>query len=325
MAVDEATAAAATGFWVGQVTAAATSTTTAAADQAAALWANFAAWYEIAEVSQRAAQAALLSLTAQGQVAGAYAEYVAQVTAVLRDLRRVEVPRLPQIQVRGGVDLIRVHSRPAEVFRETYAFTENDQLALERAMARQMELIEADILLAARAAQDEAMTELKVDRYRRVLRPELSASGSCGLCIAASDRIYTVGDLLPIHERCKCITLPISGNLDPGRRLNEDDLQALYDAAGGSTRRGDLARVRYQVNEHGEFGPVLTVKGQKFTGPNDLRKPPPVEVARRQLAALEPVLASLERRAAAGENVSGPLGYQRKLIAKLRRVVADAA
>jgi hypothetical protein len=40
---------------------------------------------------------------------------------------------------------------------------------------------------------------------------------------------------------------------------------------GPSTSGDDLKKIRVTVNEHGEYGPVLTYTGQKFTGPDDIQ------------------------------------------------------
>ena len=107
-----------------------------------------------------------------------------------------------------------------------------------------------------------------------ILRPELAKTGSCGLCIAASDRVYNKASLMPMHGGCNCDVLPIigaaGGTGDPGNSLNNLDLAAVYAEAGNSSDSWDLKRARFEVNEHGELGPVLTVEGHTFTGPDDL-------------------------------------------------------
>jgi hypothetical protein len=75
---------------------------------------------------------------------------------------------------------------------------------------------------------------------------------------------------MPIHERCHCGVLPIVGGKDPGRNLNEDEFKHIYGEA-GSTAREDLAKVRVEVHEHGELGPVLRKKGDNFRGPSDVK------------------------------------------------------
>jgi hypothetical protein len=74
---------------------------------------------------------------------------------------------------------------------------------------------------------------------------------------------------MPIHDRCRCETLPIIGEQDPGQSLNGDELRALYDAA-GSTKGSDLKRVRVKVREHGEIGPVLTDASHNWRGPTQV-------------------------------------------------------
>lgn len=86
-------------------------------------------------------------------------------------------------------------------------------------------------------------------RYRRVVHPELSKGGACGLCIVASTQIYTRPDLKPIHDRCHCDVLPIVGEVDPGHALNGLDLGSLYEAAGDSTHGWNLKKVRVKAGE----------------------------------------------------------------------------
>ena len=61
--------------------------------------------------------------------------------------------------------------------------------------------------------------------------------------------------------------MPVTFTSDPGSTLSNDDLPALYEVAGG-TSAAKLKRVT--VEQHGELGPVLTVKGQRFRGPADV-------------------------------------------------------
>lgn len=49
-----------------------------------------------------------------------------------------------------------------------------------------------------------SLIEAGETRYKRVVHPNESESGSCALCLIASTRVYYVEDLLPIHERCHC-------------------------------------------------------------------------------------------------------------------------
>lgn len=128
-------------------------------------------------------------------------------------------------------------------------------------------LVRTDLGLARRAQWRKSITaNPNANGYRRVIHPEMSKTGTCGLCIAAADRWYSRENLLPLHARCKCSVLPITTALDPGRTLNDADLAEVY-ASADSTKAADLKRVRYKEREHGELGPVLTDARNHWRGP----------------------------------------------------------
>jgi hypothetical protein len=107
--------------------------------------------------------------------------------------------------------------------------------------------------------------------YARVL----SGSENCGLCYVASTQRYNVKDLLPIHPGCDCGEMPIYGNRDPGQVIDEANLEATHEAVakrfGASARNArDIDYRLITIEQHGEIGPLLTVKGHKFTGPSDI-------------------------------------------------------
>lgn len=313
-AAEHAAAARDAGHWVDLAGVAATTLTDQAKAAAGADWRTFTAWYTAAQVTELAAATAVLSSEAQSQIAALMSEYVGQVTAIARQAVRIEIPKVSTPAVRNGVDLSVVHSRPAETYRDTFAMTLDEDLALERAIERSIRLIEDDLMLAARDAELESMEELGVERYRRVLRPELSESGPCGLCVVASDQIYKIGDLLPLHGRCKCRTMAIIDDVDPGRSVNRQDLKRIY-AAAGSTKAADLKRTRVQVREHGELGPVLVVRGQKFTGPEDLGEEPDRTKVEKQLKTLQDNLAALMAMPRE-PRIDEAIAYQRRRIAR---------
>lgn len=293
----------------------------AAETAATAIWASTSDWYDPAVVAALAAQAARVSVAGQQAVLGATQEFVTSTVALVNGVRRPPIPRVTIPPVRRGAPPPLVHSRPAERFRKAVATGKSVEEALELALGRGGGLARTDISLRQRAAEILLLDELGVTTYRRVLRPELSKTGSCGLCIAAADRTYRTDELMPIHPpSCRCIVLPVVGDNDPGINLNREDLDRLY-AEAGSNKAADLRRTRYQVNEHGEFGPVLTKAGEHFRGPGQVALEDDPERAARMLAVALPVLESLEDREAQGENVSAPLAYQREFVARLRRIV----
>lgn len=144
--------------------------------------------------------------------------------------------------------------------------------ARQRALVRVAQVAATDVTLAVREQVRKTLGQVRgITGYRRILRPELSETGPCGLCVVAADRIYKVEHLLPIHDRCVCDVLPIIGDLDPGIDLNADELRAIYETAGstggGKRHGGALKRVRVAMGENGELGPVLFDADQHHRGP----------------------------------------------------------
>lgn len=248
---------------------------TAAAVVAAYLSKNF---YSPAVVAEIAEQAADLSNTANLVAAGLTTQYLTLLVSQLTG-SAVGVPNIPLPPIRNGVDLRKVYQRPVKLFRRKVSEGMPPAEAFEQAMRLAQGLTTGNITLAKRDMSREVMMRLQreigITGWRRVVRPELSETGTCGLCIAASDQVYKSSQLMPLHDNCKCEPMPIVGALDPGNSLNQLSFKDLYGKAAGDTGRTgtasrDLKRTRWTVNTHGEWGPVLTVKGQKFRGPDEL-------------------------------------------------------
>jgi hypothetical protein len=174
--------------------------------------------------------------------------------------------------LRNGADTRTVYNRP---FVSLYTgldsgrtFTESLLLGAQRARS----LATTEVQLARRiAGRDSRGANDRIVGYLRVL----TGRENCALCYVASTQRYTRGDLLPIHPGCDCGERPIYGNTDPGQVIDEQLLEATHEAVEerfGISDRGARA-IDYRqitIRDHGELGPVLTVKGQHFTGPSDL-------------------------------------------------------
>ncbi len=296
---------------------------TASAAAVEAAWMSFAGWYDTAAVAALAAQMANLSAANQQQAAGAAGAYIATVTSLMSGTRMPSIPRDLTAPVRNGADLRLVHQRPAVVYRRAIATGKDHREALNLAFGRAKDTVISDLSLQERDAGNRMMQQLGIGQYRRIIHPELSASGTCGLCIAAADRTYSIGELMPLHPPdCKCTVMPVIGTNDPGIDLNQDDLDQLYAAAGGSTRNEDLRRVRYTVNEHGELGPVLGKEGDNFRGPSKVALEDDPVRALRMLVQMRENLPKIEEQAAAGRVDAGALDYQRRQIARLESIAA---
>ncbi|SHX31868.1 Uncharacterised protein [Mycobacteroides abscessus subsp. bolletii] len=230
-----------------------------------------------------------------------------------------------------------IFTRPAVGFRWIESEGGAREDAARESGLRIDTLVEDNLMLAQRLAQAEMIAQAvdldnlgksKIIGTRRIIHPELSSTGTCGLCIAASDRIYRVTELLPVHDKCKCTYGVVTEDFDPADQLNSMDLSQLYDDAGG-TSAAHLKRTRYRVDHHGELGPVLVPK--KAYKPRDAKKraaaqanssgangpETKAQVAQRLLPGLEHSLADLTANGAA-EN-SPAVIYHRTQIAKLQR------
>ena len=222
-----------------------------------------------------------------------------------------------------GVNPATVWGRPLKEYRLAISSGEEQAVALGKALERALSIADDDLTLAVRqAAAQHSVKTPWVTGQRRVIHPELSEGGTCGLCIAASDLIYRPGKLLPMHDRCKCGVAEVTKNVDPGSGLNNLSLGDLYEAA-GSTAAEALKGTRWKVIEHGELGPVLTPKKADTRTRADVERDTgqrmdPREKARRRVVAIERSLPALEARAAAGEDVQLELETQRRLLARLR-------
>jgi hypothetical protein len=214
--------------------------------------------------------------------------------------------------------------------------------ALAKAQRRAEQVVDTDFSLVVREQEAFTARKLGVKLYRRVLHPELAESGlSCGLCIVASDRVYSVAKFKrEIHTHCHCEMIPIDGDNDPGLKLNQADLDSLYNAAGraagkdepvtggGKKQLGALKRVRVGITQHGELGPILVNQSGEYRTLKDFAKTqstsPKIRAA-AQIPAMVKSLASLEARKADGEagNIDQKITYHKEAIARLRKAAGE--
>jgi hypothetical protein len=296
--------------------------------QLTALWRGFDQWYDGDLVASRAARSATLVDSAQGSVRTQTISYMKFVYQQFDDL---QFPSADEIDAANDDVLERLVSpldewnRPAEQFRFARSQGSTVEEATEIAIQRVEALADLDMELAMRKQANTIFKATpKVTGYRRVLHPELAESGtSCGLCIAASTRVYKKKELLPIHDHCHCGVMPIVGDEDPGDVFNQDDLNQLYAAAGGNTAQA-LSRARFKIEQHGELGPYLVEHGSKTRGKIS---PSQTKISRResvaaQLKSLNESLPRLLARQRAGEDVSEAIVWQQD---RLRLLNAEDA
>lgn len=226
---------------------------------------------------------------------------------------------------REAMDPAVPYGRVADGYRYQVAMAgDSPEVAQEKAAVRIAIAAETDVTLAVRAQYQKTLGAQGATGWRRILHPELSENGPCGLCVVAADRIYKNEDLLPLHNRCVCEVLPVYGRVDPGITLNGDDLAAVYAAAGGNTRE-QLRRVNVVLTEHGELGPILVDGNRHYRDPAEVAR----TYASSRRVREQAILESLEERFARtllrvdrGENLEKTLRSQRERIEELRASLA---
>lgn len=291
--------------WLNQY-AARTSELTARSELAvAAPYRRVSDWYSPDQTIAAALAAATAAATTRQLMAGLAGQFMAAVLFVLTGTRIRDSIRTPG-RVREA-DPFAVYSRPIWTYRDTIALGGTDEQARIAATVRAEILAQMEGILARAAAEAEQIDRAGVTHYRRVIRPELSGGNTCDLCAAAATRLYRVGDLQPIHDRCRCTTLPVIGDQDPGRTLNATDLPAPPSPSA------------VKVEQHSELGPILVDP----TTPKSTARRRAAEAGARA-GRMEEVLATLRARAAAGEPLSTQIAYSEERIEQLR-TLAQAA
>lgn len=219
---------------------------------------------------------------------------------------------------RQGTSSWEVYSRLAGQYRYEVSTGQTEQQALKNVLTRAGKMIASDVLLGSIQQAQFNLAANHVPLYRRVIRPELSKTGVCGLCIAASDRRYTTGDLMPLHAGCKCEIAPILSTADIGRDMNQEDLNQLYDAAGGNASEM-LKTVRVREVKHTELGLVLTDVSHRAKGVYKPREKislldEQIEDVKKSLRMNENIRVKLLKEQAQGVDHSKPLYWTDRAI-----------
>lgn len=193
------------------------------------------------------------------------------------------VPDLTIRTVRNGADPAEVYGRPFHLAWRRLAELPHEPGAIDHAIEagakRAVQLAVTDLQLAKTHTSQQVLAAApRVIGYRRVLE----GPHSCGLCILASTVVYHHKKLLPIHPGCDCSVAEITAGSDPAQQVNDHlvgDVHAAIathfgssSAAGRAIGGQDGLQYRDVLIEHthGELGPVLAIRGQGFTGPNDI-------------------------------------------------------
>jgi hypothetical protein len=125
-------------------------------------------------------------------------------------------------------------------------------------------IAETDVDLAMRA-QAAKFTNVHHLQYRRVIHPERSRTARAACASRRPTAIYHRGDLMPIHDRCKCEVLPIVGSKDPAGD-QQGRPRRLYAAAGATA--GDKSSASESPCGPRRARPGAHGQGHRWRGPD---------------------------------------------------------
>lgn len=239
------------------------------------IWAGMAAVsFSPADIAEFIARVVPVSVGSQRSMAALTNAYL---QAALRSpARPISLDTVTGPALRGGVPSSTLYVRPIKTLRQAIATGKPGPDAMDMALRRLTDIAAADLQLAKTHTSRQVLSQTPtVTGYRRVL----SGRGQhCALCVLASTQRYRSFDLLPMHPNCQCSVAPIVGESDPGRVLDGDDVRSLHEiiARDLGAKYANASGINYRdiivTNLHGELGPVLGVRGQHFTGPDEIRR-----------------------------------------------------
>jgi hypothetical protein len=175
-----------------------------------------------------------------------------------------------QILEPRGVAATAVYQRPANSVYTALSEGKTMTEAVDGGLNRLVSIVTTDLQIVKVLQSDRSLRSGGFTYYRRVL----TGAENCALCVIASTQRYTVGDLLPIHARCDCDVDAVKADWDPGQIIDGELLEQTHghveEMLGVAARDGRTIDYRELIvtREHGEMGPQLRWRSDKFTGPN---------------------------------------------------------
>lgn len=182
-----------------------------------------------------------------------------------------------------GVAAAEVYRRPAVTAYTALAEGKTFDVARAAGLARLGSIVATDLQQTRNRQAAAAYTGSGFEYTIRVL----SGRENCALCVIASTQRYHPAVLQPIHPGCDCGQRGVRAGSDPGQTIDPDLLEVAYaqidtklgdrDAAPElGTKRDSRDRPISDytdliiTREHGELGPTLTWRQDRFTGPRDI-------------------------------------------------------
>lgn len=235
------------------------------------LWYNLPN-YRDADIARFKSVAVPLVQGAQSQVASLTAAYQMQALAEVDvDVPMVLLPR-DRFSAPRGVNPQDVYQRPAVALYTSLSRGSTMTAAVVAGFDRLRSIVQTDLQLVKVAQSDLSLSRGGVTLYKR----RLTGLENCDLCSIASTNTYSVGNLMPIHNGCDCTVEAIQVGGPPAQTVELNlsnrthghigELEGVADEGGSAAAYRELT----EVSTHGEIGPYLRWRSDRFTGPDDL-------------------------------------------------------
>lgn len=207
--------------------------------------------------------------------------------ATLEGQRVGTMPGIDRDRVIGyrGVPAAEVYRRPAIAAYSALADGKSFVDARAAGRKRLLSIASSDLQQARSRQSRDAYAATGFEYTVRVL----SGNENCALCVIAATQRYRAGELQPLHPGCDCGERGVRASHDPGiavdREMVEETHSAIWEQLGRFDRSAvDLGRGKTDAkgrrisdftdlivtHEHGELGPTLSWRQDRFTGPSDL-------------------------------------------------------
>jgi hypothetical protein len=219
--------------------------------------------------------------SAQVRTAALTSSYIARTTGE----KPVPVVRADVVGGRG-IDPVEVYTRPAVTVRTQLSQGASYADAVGAGLVRLQSIAAMDLQMSKVRQSRASLQRSSYQFYARVL----TGNENCALCTIASTQRYRRGNLMPIHPGCDCGIEPLPRGAFPNQVIDQDLLDRTHEqiaAKLGSSDRGarnlgigkataiddkpisDFTELII-ARDHGDMGPVLTWRADRFTGPANL-------------------------------------------------------
>ncbi|OZD48582.1 hypothetical protein CH252_18800 [Rhodococcus sp. 06-1477-1B] len=184
-----------------------------------------------------------------------------------------------------GVPAAEVYRRPAVTTYSALAAGKSFDDARASGRSRLLSIAASDLQQARSRQSRDAYAATGFEYTVRVL----SGRENCALCVIAATQRYRIGELQPLHPGCDCGERGMRAPHDPGIAIDRDTLEEthseIWEQIGRFDRNAmDIGRGKTDAKgrrisdftdlivtrEHGELGPTLTWREDRFTGPDDI-------------------------------------------------------